>query len=64
MKFGVRLWNFNHLGQSKDIIVTLNETQLANREPIEVEIDLGKYYLPDDKMKSIFNGGKVMVDAG
>ncbi|OUM59762.1 hypothetical protein PIROE2DRAFT_14632, partial [Piromyces sp. E2] len=62
--FNTRIWNFNRLGTSNDIDQILDNEHLIGNKTIEVEVDLGKYYLPEDKMESIFNGGRVLIEAG
>ncbi|KAG4103389.1 hypothetical protein H8356DRAFT_1644929 [Neocallimastix lanati (nom. inval.)] len=64
ISFTTRLWNFNHLGQENEVNVTLSNAQLVGNETIDIKLDLGKYYLPDNKMRSIYNGGRIAVESG
>ncbi|ORX86813.1 hypothetical protein BCR32DRAFT_28010 [Anaeromyces robustus] len=64
VSFTTRIWNFNHLGHSIDISMPINYSQITGNETIKVQLDLGKYYLPDEKMRSIYNGGRITVQSG
>ncbi|ORX53011.1 hypothetical protein BCR36DRAFT_349758 [Piromyces finnis] len=64
LQLNTRIWNFNHLGSSIDLVQELNDEHLVGNKTIEVVIDLGKYYLPTEKLKSVFNGGRVIVETG
>ena len=44
--------------------MTLSNAQLVGNETIDIKLDLGKYYLPDNKMRSIYNGGRIAVESG
>jgi len=64
MQVYTRIWNFNHLGSSTELIQTIDNAHLVGNKTIDVDVDLGMLYTPDDKMKSVFNGGRVLIETG